>query len=186
MKDLEAYRIPNNEVNMLNTIVRGGLGAVSTCRIPKFPGETLVAKTYENAIPRDKSSLAAEKIFFAQMDAVVGEFTAEVRQLRFISRRCSFLRQCVVLMVLHCSREFNHPNLVPLKGFSLAPLSVIMPYYPLGTLASNIQDNSAKLTWKLKTRILLDVASGTLEISTFMRLFFEVTGCHTRRTGCAS
>jgi hypothetical protein len=87
LKELgDHYLIPSDEISFGNVLVKGGLGDVRLCTISRFPGETFAVKTYENAVPKDKSSLAAEKLYFAQMDAVVGEFCAEVRQLKYVGR----------------------------------------------------------------------------------------------------
>ncbi len=60
--------------------------------------------------------------------------------------------------------RFRHPNLLQLHGIMLRPLRMVLEYAPLGDLYKVLHDPDSvpddRFTWKLRTRIALDVALG--------------------------
>ena len=61
-------------------------------------------------------------------------------------------------------RHLKHPNIVEIKGVILSPLSIVMEFIKYGDLCNFLHNKKkeTKLTWRMKLRIIFDIAKGIL------------------------
>lgn len=90
--------------------------------------------------------------------------TVAVKKLRFynMQRQLEFHREVPSLGRLH------HPHLVELIGVCRESWLLVYEYLPGGSLRDHLSDNSINaLTWKIRARIVADIASGLLFLHSF-------------------